>query len=271
MSRWRLVCRSPGVTAGRLVTADADNHRLVLVGQETWEPSATTTVWQVECARGGELESTMRRITFVIFAGLAMVGAGVVGAGQTVIAQDGGVIDNAVIAQAGRSVRPGSASVSAHLSRSSPMRMGTSICQASRSPAMRSWMPSPEKRLPPVHCSGRSPGAPAELASGSWTATDGRLDLPCRGDERIVVSAPGYAPTAEQITVDGRRHTLLLHPQGALTIELEPPLEARMWLAREERINVTNLFFSVAEKHHIGADGLLEINRPRSGRPLCGR
>jgi hypothetical protein len=38
----------PGVTAGRLVTADADNRRLVLVGQETWKPSATTTVWQVE-------------------------------------------------------------------------------------------------------------------------------------------------------------------------------------------------------------------------------
>ncbi len=38
----------PGVTAGRLVTADADNHRIVLVGQETWEPSAATTVWQVE-------------------------------------------------------------------------------------------------------------------------------------------------------------------------------------------------------------------------------
>jgi hypothetical protein len=38
----------PGVTAGRLVTADADNRRLVLVGQETWKPSAATTVWHVE-------------------------------------------------------------------------------------------------------------------------------------------------------------------------------------------------------------------------------
>ena len=42
----------------------------------------------------------MRRITLIVFAGLAL-GAGVVGAGQTVIAHDGGVIDNAVIAQAG--------------------------------------------------------------------------------------------------------------------------------------------------------------------------
>lgn len=38
----------PGVAAGRLVAADADNGRLVLVGQETWEPSAPTTVWQVD-------------------------------------------------------------------------------------------------------------------------------------------------------------------------------------------------------------------------------
>ncbi len=46
----------PGVTAGRLVTADADNRRLVLVGQETWEPSATTTVWQVEVPMVAGLE-----------------------------------------------------------------------------------------------------------------------------------------------------------------------------------------------------------------------
>ena len=38
----------PGVQAGRLVTADADVGRIVLVGQETWEPSAKTIVWQVE-------------------------------------------------------------------------------------------------------------------------------------------------------------------------------------------------------------------------------
>jgi len=37
-----------GVRAGRLVIADADQRRLVLVGQETWEPSAATTVWEVE-------------------------------------------------------------------------------------------------------------------------------------------------------------------------------------------------------------------------------
>ncbi len=37
-----------GVRAGRLIIADAGAGRLVLVGQQTWEPSAKTTVWQVE-------------------------------------------------------------------------------------------------------------------------------------------------------------------------------------------------------------------------------
>jgi hypothetical protein len=38
----------PGVVAGRLIAADADNDRLILVGQETWEPSSKTIVWQVD-------------------------------------------------------------------------------------------------------------------------------------------------------------------------------------------------------------------------------
>lgn len=37
-----------GVRAGRLIIADAGSGRLVLVGQESWEPSAPTTIWQVE-------------------------------------------------------------------------------------------------------------------------------------------------------------------------------------------------------------------------------
>ena len=32
----------------QVAIADAGAGRLVLVGQQTWEPSATTTVWQVE-------------------------------------------------------------------------------------------------------------------------------------------------------------------------------------------------------------------------------
>ena len=36
------------VRAGRLIIADAGAERLVLVGQQTWEPSAPTIVWQVD-------------------------------------------------------------------------------------------------------------------------------------------------------------------------------------------------------------------------------
>jgi hypothetical protein len=38
----------PEVVAGRLVVADSDRGRMILVGQETWEPSATTRVWEVD-------------------------------------------------------------------------------------------------------------------------------------------------------------------------------------------------------------------------------
>ena len=44
-----------GVQSGRLIIADAGAGRLVLVGQQSWEPSATTTVWQVEVP---QVEST---------------------------------------------------------------------------------------------------------------------------------------------------------------------------------------------------------------------
>lgn len=37
----------PGVDAGRLTVADAGVGRLVLVGQESWEPGSTTSVWSV--------------------------------------------------------------------------------------------------------------------------------------------------------------------------------------------------------------------------------
>jgi len=181
----------------------------------------------------------MRRITLVIFAGLAMA-AGVAGAGQKVIAQDGGVIDNAVIAQAADQstwVRVGlGAPLEVIADEDGDLHLPGLVVA---SYAILDAVTGDEVTAGSLQW--QVPGAPADLVSGSWTATGGRLDLPCRGNERVIVSAPGYAPTAEQITADERRHTLLLHPQGALTLELEPPLEARMWLAREERINVTNL------------------------------
>jgi protocatechuate 3,4-dioxygenase beta subunit len=200
----------------------------------------------------------MRRITLAIFAGLAMA-AGVVGAAQPVVAQDGAVIDDAVIALAGNGsswVRVGlGAPVEVVADEEGNLRLpNLAVANYAVLDAIT------REEVTAGTLSWQVPGAPAELASGSWSATDGRLDLLCRGDERIVVSAPGYAPTAEQITVDGRRHTLLLHPQEALTIKLEPPLEARLWLAREERVTVTTFFVDVAEKHDIGGDGMIEID-----------
>ena len=38
----------PDVVAGRLIVADTEPGRVVLVGQETWEPSAATHVWEVD-------------------------------------------------------------------------------------------------------------------------------------------------------------------------------------------------------------------------------
>ncbi len=210
----------------------------------------------------------MRRIMLVVLAGLAMA-AGVVGAAQPVVAQDGAVIDDAVIALASNGsswVRVGlGVPVEVVADEEGNLRLpNLSVANYAVLDAVT------REEVTAGSLNWNVPGAPAELASGSWSATDGHLDLLCRGDERIVVSAPGYAPTAEQITVDGRRHTLLLHPQEALTIKLEPPLEARLWLARQERVNVTNLFFSVADRHHIDADGLIEINSLDRGVAYVG-
>jgi protocatechuate 3,4-dioxygenase beta subunit len=104
-----------------------------------------------------------------------------------------------------------------------------------------------------------TPGAPEVLTRSTWNTNDGRLDFSCRGDEKVLFSAPGYGPSSVRLVADGRRHTVLLQPLAALTIELDPAIEAWMWLAREDRINVTNLFVNVAEKHRISADGVIEL------------
>jgi len=210
----------------------------------------------------------MKRIMLVIFAGLAMA-AGVAGATQSVVAQDGTVIDGAIV------VLAGNRSTWVRVGLGAPVEVTTDENGNLRLPnlAVANYAvlnAVTRGEITAGSLSWQVPGAPAELASGSWSTTEGALDLMCRGDERIVVSAPGYGSTTEQITADGRRHTLLLHPQEALTIKLEPALEARLWLAREERVNVTNLFFSVAEKHQIGADGLIEINNLDRGAAYVG-
>jgi hypothetical protein len=102
-------------------------------------------------------------------------------------------------------------------------------------------------------------GAPQEITGAAWRRADGHLDLPCRGGEKVHFSAPGFAPTAVRVTTDGRRHTVLMQPRGAATIKLEPEIEAQMWLAREDRIDVLTLFTNVASKHEIDESGVLDV------------
>ena len=75
-----------------------------------------------------------------------------------------------------------------------------------------------------------------------------------------MITAPGYTGATRRVTIDSRRHSVLLQPTGALAIELQPASEARLWLAREDRVDVTNLFSMVAETHDIDATGKIEVH-----------
>ena len=200
----------------------------------------------------------MKPTTVVIIAGLAMT-VGLTAFGTEVIAPDGSIISDAVTVPAGDGltwVRVG---------------LGAQIAVA----------PDAEKRLqlPKLEIAGYLvqdaisvkpieegslswlvPGAPEELANANWSKSGGLLDLGCRGGERIIFSAPGYAPAADRVIADGRRHIVLLQPQGAITIELKPETEAQMWLAREDQIDVLTLFSNVATKHEISDDGAIDIH-----------
>jgi protocatechuate 3,4-dioxygenase beta subunit len=103
------------------------------------------------------------------------------------------------------------------------------------------------------------PDAPAELVNSQWHAAGGSLDLPCRGGETLEFRAAGYAEASYHVILDGRRHTVLLQPVGALTVKLQPSTEARLWLAREDSIDVANLFSQVAVQHDIAAQGPTEV------------
>ena len=84
------------------------------------------------------------------------------------------------------------------------------------------------------------------------------------------MSAPGYAPKTIVTTVDERRHPVLLTPRGDLRIELQPATEARLWLARQDQINVTSLFINVAAKHQIKNEGIIEIRDLDREAPYVG-
>jgi len=216
----------------------------------------------------GDPEVTVRRAMFVVFAGLAMT-AQVAVAGPPVISQDGSAIDNAVTLQADNGASWVRVGVGA------PLEVIPDDQGSLRLPELvtAQYIVMDAISGEPVRAGSlrwQVAGAPKQLKQAPWRAADGQLDFLCRGNERVVVTAPGYAPTAELVAADGRRHTVLLQPQSTLTIALEPASEARMWLAREDRINVTNLFMNVADKHTIEANGMLEVRNLALGAGYVG-
>ncbi len=199
----------------------------------------------------------MKGTTVVIFAGLAMA-VGIAAFGTEVIGPDGTVLSDVLTVPAGDDttwVRVGLGAPVAVVPDAEGNLQLPSLATAD-------YLVQDAVSGEPIEngsLSWQVAGAPDELASATWSNAGGLLDLGCHGDERVIFSAPGYAPTADRVVADGRRHTVLLQPQGAITIELDPAIEARMWLAREDQIDVLTLFTNVASKHEIAEDGKIDI------------
>lgn len=210
----------------------------------------------------------MRRTTRVFLAGLAMV-TGAADAGQPVVAHDGTPIENAVIAKDRKGIswiRVGAGA---------PFEIAADSRGDLRLPDVvtAQYVVMDAISGEPVRSGSlrwQIAEAPIEIKRLTWRSADGRLDLICRGNERMVVTAPGYAPTPVLVVVDGRRHPVLLQPQNKMTVALEPAAKALMWLAREDQVNFTNRFNAVADVHVIEADGVLEVRRLDLGASYVG-
>jgi len=216
----------------------------------------------------GDPEINVRRALLVVFVGLAMA-TGAAVAGPLVTAQDGAAIDDAVIVQTDN----GTSWVRVGLG--APLEVVPDDQGNLRLPELltASYIVMDAISGEPVPAGSlrwEVPGAPKDLKPAQWRTPDGRLDFLCRGDERIIVNAPGYAPTAVLVSADGRRHSVLLQRQANLTVALDPATEALMWLAREDRVKVTNLFKNVADEHVIDAKGVLEVRRLDQGASYVG-
>ena len=142
----------------------------------------------------------MKRSTLVIFTGLAMA-AGVAAAGATVIGPDGAVIDDPVVVVSGDRawVRTGLGA---------PLAVAADANGKIRLPELASASLTVLDALSgePVtsgSLSWRIEGAPPELTEAAWRSDDGTLDLPCRGDEQLAVTAPGYAPASLRVQSAG--------------------------------------------------------------------
>ncbi len=214
-------------------------------------------------------EIAIGRTSVVIFIGWLAMAAGAAVAAPLVIAQDGTAIDDAVAVQADNGASWVRVGLGAPLEVTPDDRGNLRLPQllTARYIVLDAVSGQPVKS---GSLRWQIAGAPKELKRASWRSAAGHLDLPCRGDERMVVAAPGYAPTAVVVTADGRRQAVSLRPQAKLTVALEPSTEASMWLAREDRVTVTNLFKNEAEEHEIGAEGVLEVRRLDQGAPYIG-
>ena len=157
----------------------------------------------------------MKRSTIVIFAGLTMV-VGIASFAAEATAPDGSVLSDVRTAVAD----DGTTWVRVGLG--APIAITPSAEGALQLPglAQAAWLVQDGLSGEPVtdgSLSWKIAGAPDELTEVSWHAENGFLDLPCRGGERVLVSAPGYAPIPTRVAADGRRHTVLLQPRAAAT------------------------------------------------------
>jgi len=198
----------------------------------------------------------MKLTTFVIIAGLTTVAA-MAGAGQTVIHADGTTALDVLTV-------PTNAGVWVRSGPGEPILVQPDEAGNLQLPTLSTAHnvvldAATNKPIATGNLTWEIADAPRELIAASWNSSDGNLDLVCSGAERLTVSAPGYGATTFIPQIDGRRHPVLLTPRGDLKIELQPATEARMWLARQDQINVTSLFINVAEKYLIDAPGVIEV------------
>ncbi len=200
----------------------------------------------------------MKRSTIVIFAGLAMA-VGIASFAAEVVAPDGSAVADVLTRPAGNGATWVRVGLGAPLL-ITPNADGNLPLPGLAKAALLIQNASSGEPIEGGSLSWKVPGAPPEIADATWRDGKGRLDLSCRGGEKVVFQAPGYAPTATRVVADGRRHTVLLQPQGSAVIELEPAIEARMWLAREDEIDVLTLFRNVDTKHDIPDTGVIDVD-----------
>ena len=147
----------------------------------------------------------MKRSTVVIFAGLAMA-VGVAAFGTEVIAPDGTVISDVLM------VPSDNGATWVRVGLGAPIAVTPNAENKLQLPGLTEtgYLVQDAVSGEPIEkgsLAWQVAGAPVELANATWSHADGHLDLACRGDERVIFSAPGYAPTTERVVADGRRHT----------------------------------------------------------------